>query len=279
MLRLIMQYKLNHLLQDEFGRYSGVLAINKPQGWTSHDVVAKVRGILSTRKVGHAGALDPFASGLLIILVGKATQLSDTYMNSQKEYVANVLFGIQSDSGDPEGNLLAVAPTQIPPNIEEILQSFVPQYKQTVPVFSSIKVDGEKLRIMARKCDRLEKIVRGDKDIAIFHKGNSLREVILPKHICQIPRIELISVKDIDITNSAFWDKHKDNIGKSSTFKAAVIKVECSKGTYIRALAEDIGRAASVSMPAMLWDLQRTRVGEARLEDAIMLEDILSRAI
>lgn len=99
-------YQVNQITKDEFGRVSGVFAYNKPAGVSSHDIVYKFRRHFETKKVGHAGTLDPFADGLLIVLVGKATKLSDTFLNTDKEYRARILFGIETNSGDPEGDIV-----------------------------------------------------------------------------------------------------------------------------------------------------------------------------
>src|SRR5690606_2631044 len=134
----------------------GILLVNKPVGKTSHDIVYEQRKELQTRKIGHAGALDPYASGLLIILVGKATKLSDSFLNLDKTYEADILFGVETDSGDLEGKVINIKDkiSNIKnTDLQIALNKFSPSYMQYVPVYSSVNVDGKKLRKLAREYD------------------------------------------------------------------------------------------------------------------------------
>ncbi len=270
-----MTYELNELQTDEFGRISGVLAINKPVGITSHDVVYAVRKALGTKAVGHAGALDPFASGLLIILVGKATKLSDSYLGLDKEYIAQVLFGIQTDSADSEGEILKLeANITHPDGLQPVLDSFLPEYTQYVPVFSSVKVAGEKLRVLARKADSFE-IERIDgKRIAKFHRDLNVTEVELPTHQVKLYGLELLNQSSVNLAGTDFANKNSESLAGKTEFPTALIRIACSKGTYIRALAEDIGEKLSPPLPAMLIQLERTKIGEVSVEAALNLEDL-----
>src|SRR5262249_11264716 len=131
---------------------SGILTIDKPIGWTSFDVVAKVRKILNIKKVGHAGTLDPMATGVLVILVGSATKLSDTLLSEDKIYQAEIVFGQQTDTGDADGQVIdtddASWLSQV--DIEKILPTMIGTRDQMVPSYSAVKVKGQKLYDLAR---------------------------------------------------------------------------------------------------------------------------------
>lgn len=263
-----MSYKFNNLFVDDFGRMSGVVAINKPVGITSHDAVDVLRREFKTKQVGHAGALDPFASGVLVLLVGKATKYSDLFLNSDKEYLATVLFGRSTDSADPEGKILQDIDTttldlaKLQAELESIKPKFMPDYKQYVPIFSSVKVDGEKLRILARSSDKFELIDTDAGRIAKFYKGEETIEVKVPTHDCKISKLDFQTAEYIDY--------------ETKSYASVVVDVACSKGTYIRSLAEDIGLALPDKLPAMLSDLCRTRVADIHLIECVELDNVRS---
>lgn len=270
-----MDYEVNKLNFDEYGRPNGIVAINKPVGMTSHDVVAKVRRILSTPRVGHAGALDPFADGVLIILVGKATKDSDKFLLQDKSYLANILLGIKTTSADPEGEILEVkAGIEVPENINDILQSFTPEYEQYVPVFSSVKYQGEKLRILARTSESWEVVEQDGKKVLNFVRKGKPHSIDIPKHLCKIYNISQISKSSIDISGSRFAANNQTALETNLQFNNLIVDVTCSKGTYIRTLAEDIAARFSPPAPAMLWNLTRTRIGDISLEQTITIEQV-----
>lgn len=271
-----MNYEVNKLNFDEFGRPNGILAINKPAGMTSHDVVAQIRRILSTPKVGHAGALDPFADGLLIILVGKATKESDSFLNMDKSYTATILLGIKTTSADPEGEVINVeANTQVPSNIQDILNSFMPEYEQYVPVFSSVKYQGEKLRVLARSAEHWEITdENGVKTFKFTRRGKS-GSIPLPKHLCKIYSIEALEQGKIDLAETDFYNKNQPQLNDAK-YNSLRINVSCSKGTYIRALAEDIATRFSPPAPAILWNLTRTQIGDIAISQSLKIEEVES---
>ena len=202
-----------------------VLAFDKPLTWTSFNLVAKVRWLISQHiggkiKVGHAGTLDPLATGVLIICTGKATKQIEQLQAGVKEYIATLKLGATTPSFDLEKEIDATYPTShiTREGIEQVLQQFVGEIMQTPPVFSAVKVDGKRAYDLARK----------GKDVEL--KAKPLR----------IDAIELLScdLEQMEVT----------------------IRVVCSKGTYIRALARDIGQA--LQSGAHLTALRRTRVGE-----------------
>lgn len=207
------------------------ILINKPKGITSHDVVQRVREITGERRIGHAGTLDPNATGLLIIGVGRdATKNLWRIAKNQKTYVAEICLGEERDTDDVEGEVISTSPSISPDikNIEKTLRAFVGEQKQVPPAFSAIKIKGEKAYEMARKGQEVK-----------------LRPRKVVIHSIKVLNYEYLSLK---------------------------IETEVSSGTYIRALARDIGR--KLGCGAYLKNLQRTRVGKFDIKEAVYLEDL-----
>src|SRR5690606_11008592 len=263
-------YEINKIYRDDFGRVSGIFAVDKPEGKRSHDVVYDYRRKLETREVGHAGTLDPFASGLLIILVGKATKLFEKFLMLDKEYIADVAFEFKTDTLEPEVEISEALDNVEDINIsdgelKEVLNSFKPEYEQYVPIFSSVKVQGNKLRELARNHDRYTFIDKEQEKYIQFWQGNEVKkEIPLPSKLVKIYEVELLelnkkSLKDYD---KPFNEKLISQLNNRNidSFFVAKIRVRCSKGTYIRKLAEDIG--AKFQLPAMLIGLRRTKIGD-----------------
>lgn len=145
---------------------NGVININKPKGFTSHDVVAKLRGILSMKKIGHTGTLDPDATGVLPICVGRATKTADMLTATEKEYVAKVVLGSETDTQDASGTVLKSAPVNVTEEeIKETSSSFIGDIMQIPPMYSAIKQDGKKLYELARKGQVVE---RQPRPVTIF---------------------------------------------------------------------------------------------------------------
>ena len=213
---------------------SGILVINKPTTWTSFDVVAKVRRIFNLKKVGHAGTLDPMATGVLIVLVGKATKWSDQLLIQDKKYVAEIQFGRQTDTGDADGQITIDQPVSLTEaDITTVLPKLTGEREQMVPAYAAVKVGGKKLYELARKGQVLT-------DRPVRHI--TIRQLTL-RQFTPHPR-----------------------------YPTATIEVECSKGTYIRVLAEEI--AAKLNTVAYLTKLQRTASGHYTLDQAVTLEDL-----
>lgn len=209
----------------------GLLIVNKPKGYTSHDVVNVVRKQLNIKKVGHTGTLDPNATGVLPILIGKATKISKYLIEHNKTYIATIKLGEKTDTGDSEGQV--VETKKIPEglkkeDINKVLQSFLGKQKQLPPMYSAIKVNGKKLYEYAREGKELE---------------------IKPRDI-EIYKIELLEYKNSKIK----------------------FEVECSKGTYIRTLCEDI--AEKIETVGYMEELQRTKVNNFQIENSILLDNI-----
>ena len=208
-----------------------ILYIDKPHGWTSFDAVKRLRSTLLRRlkikklKVGHAGTLDPLATGVMLVCTGKATKLIDTLQAHVKEYVATVALGATTPSFDLETEIDATYPTAHITRelVEETLKRFTGAIEQVPPAFSACKVDGQRAYKMAR---------RGE-------------EVVIRPKLLVIDEIELMEFSPESIT----------------------VRVVCSKGTYIRALARDIGIA--LGSGGHLTALRRTRVGDVSVSDCL----------
>ncbi len=211
-----------------------ILYLDKPLGWTSFDAVKRVRGALTRRlglkklKVGHAGTLDPLATGVMIICTGRATKLIDNLQAGVKEYEASIALGATTPSFDLETEIDARYPVEhiTEELVRDVLSRFTGRIEQIPPAFSACKVDGKRAYELARKG----------------------REVDLKPKVLVIDSIELLSFA-------------RDSIS---------IRVVCSKGTYIRALARDIG--AALGSGGHLTALRRTRVGDARIADCLTMD-------
>jgi tRNA pseudouridine55 synthase len=217
---------------------NGILIIDKPIGWTSFDVVAKLRPILGTKKIGHAGTLDPMATGVLVILVGTATKLSDSLLAEDKVYQAEMVFGQQTDTGDADGQIIDTddASWLSQAELDKILPTLLGTRDQTVPAYSAVKVNGQKLYNLARS----------------------------GKPVTDRP------VKSITI-HSLTLDSFSN--GESDDFPIATITVHCSKGTYIRVLAEEI--AQKLGTVAHLTALKRLQSGQFTIDQAISLKELI----
>ena len=220
----------------------GALVIDKPSGMTSHDVVARARHILHERRIGHTGTLDPFATGVLVVLLGKATRLSQFLTGVDKEYEAIIRLGYSTDTGDRTGNPLEGPSTEArkwtEEQIEGALQTLRGDIDQVPPMYSAKKVEGKKLYELARRGETVER-----KPVRVcIHEFAAIK-----------PEGQLI----------------KDNLDGTFDFHA---RVSCSSGTYVRTLAEDFGKRLSIG--AHLAELRRTRVGDFRLDQAITLDDL-----
>ena len=138
--------------------YNGILLLNKEPGFTSHDAVAKLRGILRFRRIGHAGTLDPMSQGLLVMLLGKATRASEYASGAEKEYIADFILGVETDTQDTTGNVLAEAPVDVTESqLRQALASFEGGYDQVPPMYSAIQKDGVRLYDLARKGKEVER--------------------------------------------------------------------------------------------------------------------------
>jgi len=207
----------------------GVLLIDKPTGLTSHDVVDRVRRKLKMKRIGHAGTLDPMATGLLIILVGKATKLSQYLMSLDKAYEGTITLGETTNTYDAEGEVMMTKPVPeiSQAEVQEVLNSFVGDQYQTPPMFSAVKINGQPLYKMARKGKEVEREPR------------------------------FIRISRFDITRFELPEVD--------------FSLDCSKGTYVRSLANDIGE--KIGCGGYLSALRRSASDRFSIEEAVTLED------
>jgi tRNA pseudouridine55 synthase len=230
----------------------GVLIVDKPAGLTSHDVVARVRRILRERRVGHTGTLDPFATGVLVVLVGRATRLAQFLSGAVKEYEAVVRFGYATDTGDLTGARLAVPGAQneegvrvhtwSDAEVEAALAGLRGEIEQVPPMYSAKKVEGRKLYELARQGVEVE------------------------RRAARVTIYELTAER----SGGALFSENGDGTLDLS------VRVRCSAGTYVRTLAESIGER--LGAPAHLASLRRTRAGHFRVEGATGLDELKTKA-
>ena len=208
----------------------GILLVDKPKEWTSFDVVNMVRSRFNIPKVGHCGTLDPAASGLLVLVLGKFTKLSQKFSGEDKVYQSDMLLGTETDSQDMDGEITAENDySQISEEqVREVIASFVGEQEQVPPMFSAKKKDGKRLYKLARQGIEVE---REAKEI----------------------NIESIDIDEIDLPHAKFT-------------------VKCSKGTYIRTLAADMG--TKLGCGAVLFGLRRTLSGQFDLKDAVTVDTL-----
>jgi tRNA pseudouridine55 synthase len=210
----------------------GLLVIDKPTGPTSHDIVNVVRRGTQIRKVGHTGTLDPYASGVLLILLGSATRLAEYLLELDKEYLATIRFGAETSTYDAAGRITATRPfTFREESLEAKMQTFIGERLQVPPVYSAIKIGGRKAYDMARNGEEVDMTPR-------------------KVHIYELALLR--------------WESPN-----------AVVRVRCSRGTYIRSIAHDIGEA--MGSHAHLVTLRRIRLGPFSVERATPLDELKRR--
>ena len=217
---------------------NGIVIINKLKGYTSHDIVAKVKKITG-EKVGHTGTLDPLATGVLPLLIGKGTLCSKYLMNHDKTYKVILKLGIKKSTGDEEGDILRqeIVDENLleEKEVKNVLESFLGEQEQIPPMYSAIKVKGKKLYEYARKGQKVE---------------------VKPRKIT----IYDIKLLDVNKVNSEIQ-----------------FEVSCSKGTYIRSLCEDI--AKKMGTVGYMKELQRTKVGNFTIEQSVLFEDLTKETV
>jgi tRNA pseudouridine55 synthase len=213
----------------------GIIILNKPSGFTSHDCVAKIRRLSKQKRVGHTGTLDPLVTGVLPICLGQATRVAEYMLEQGKEYRATITLGRSTTTYDQAGDIVADKPLKQSPSeqvIRETLTSFVGQLQQLPPMYSAVKVKGKRLHQLARKGQEIE---RKPRDIYIYS-------------------IKLLHYHD------------------KLPYPCIDILIDCSKGTYIRSLAVQFGE--KLTLPAHLSQLVRTRSGPFQLSQGIALEQM-----
>ena len=212
---------------------NGILVIDKSAGWTSQDVAAKLRGVFHERRVGHGGTLDPMATGVLPIFIGRATRAAEFLESAEKEYIAGLCLGVVTDTQDTSGNILETHPvTATREAAQAALAQFLGPIEQIPPMYSAVKIGGQKLYELARKGMVFE----------LKPGCNSIHE------------LELLEVEGAEFT----------------------LRVRCSKGTYVRTLCHDLGRALGCG--GCMSALRRTRAGSFALSQAVTMQQVLEFA-
>ena len=211
----------------------GIVIIDKPADWTSMDVCAKLRGILKTKKVGHAGTLDPMATGVLPVFVGQATRGVSFAESGEKEYVATLRLGLTTDTQDSTGTPLTTASVTVTrADVEAVLPQFTGEIAQIPPMYSAIKIGGQKLYDLARQGKEVERKPR----TVTIHELELLEQVSDTEYL---------------------------------------LRIRCSKGTYIRTLCHDIGQ--TLGCGGVMATLRRTMAAGYTLEEAVTIDEVQAR--
>ena len=212
---------------------NGILVIDKPAGWTSQDVAAKLRGVFHERRVGHGGTLDPMATGVLPIFIGRATRAAEFAESAEKEYIAGLRLGLVTNTQDTTGEALEEHPVSVTrEEVQAALQRFLGPIEQIPPMYSAIKINGQKLYELARK----------------------------GKEVARRPRS--ITIHELELLE-----------GGGAEY---LLRVRCSKGTYVRTLCHDLG--AALGCGGCMSSLRRTRAGSFTLEQALTMQQVLEFA-
>ena len=209
---------------------NGIIIIDKPADWTSMDVCAKLRGILKTKKIGHAGTLDPMATGVLPVFVGQATRGVSYAESGRKEYVAGLRLGLVTNTQDTSGETLHESPVTVPADeLRSVLPRFTGDIQQIPPMFSAIKIGGKKLYELARKGQEVERKSRA------------------------------VTIYELEVLEQTSENEY-------------LLRILCSKGTYVRTLCHDIGEALGCG--GCMSSLRRTMAAGFTLADAVTLDDV-----
>ena len=212
---------------------NGILIVDKPDGWTSQDVAAKLRSVFHEKRVGHGGTLDPMATGVLPIFIGRATRGVEFFESAEKEYIAGLRLGTVTNTQDTTGEVLETNPVTVTrEDVEAALRRFTGELDQLPPMYSAIKINGQKLYELAR---RGQEVARRPRSITIH-------------------ALELLEGEGADWT----------------------VRVRCSKGTYVRTLCHDLGRALGCG--GCMSSLRRTRAGSFTLAQAVTMQQVLDFA-
>ena len=212
---------------------NGILVIDKPAGWTSQDVAAKLRGVFHERRVGHGGTLDPMATGVLPIFIGRATRAAEFAESAEKEYIAGLRLGLVTNTQDTTGEALEEHPVCVTrEEVQAALQRFLGQISQIPPMYSAIKINGQKLYELARKGKEVERRPRS------------------------------ITIHELELQEGGGADY--------------LLRVRCSKGTYVRTLCHDLG--AALGCGGCMSSLRRTRAGSFTLQQALTMQQVLEFA-
>ena len=237
---------------------NGILIVDKPAGWTSQDVAAKLRGVYHEKRVGHGGTLDPMATGVLPIFIGRATRAVPFFEHADKVYEATLRLGLVTDTQDITGRVLEEHPVDITTEqLEAVLAFFRGEIQQIPPMYSAIKIGGQKLYALARKGKEVEREPR-------------------PVVIYELTLIQGSGIRDQGSGNAFPLGGRcpSAHTGADEGTLDLPLRVHCSKGTYVRTLCHDIG--AALGCGGCMAALRRTRAGRYGIEQAHSLEEILA---
>lgn len=252
-----------------------VVVVDKPYRWTSADVIRKVKWMAvkhfrkKNLKVGHAGTLDPLATGVLLVCIGKATKLAESFQKAQKQYIAGVTFGATTPSYDREKDVDSFYPLDgvSEEALRAVLPSFIGEQDQVAPLFSAKSVDGVRVYEIARKRYKAGLPVE---DLGVLQAS---RITIYDMQLLDYNLTGKVVPPEGDNSNSKSTASSRINVAEvPEGLPQAEILVDCSKGTYIRALARDLGEA--LGSGAFLHSLRRTRNGGFSIEQALGIEDL-----
>lgn len=276
------------ILSGDIGSYpSGIIIpVDKPYRWTSADVIRKIKFAAvrhfgkKNLKVGHAGTLDPLATGILLVCIGKATKLAEILQSHDKEYIAGITFGATTPSYDREKEIDRFFPYShiTAEAVEQAAASFTGEQEQIAPLFSAKSVEGVRAYEIARKMMKQNGGEGIDETAAALVRSSRIRidSIELLDFIPPAAPGTCMTQENSSVTLSAEQGKDaKINVTDNSALglPKAILRINCSKGTYIRALARDLGEA--LGSGAHLDSLQRSRSGDFRIKDALSLEEVL----
>ena len=274
---------------------NGILIVNKPAGWTSQDVAAKLRGVFREKRVGHGGTLDPMATGVLPIFIGRATRAVPYFEHADKEYEAVLRLGLVTDTQDVTGRTLEEHPVDITPEqLEAVLPRFRGEILQVPPMYSAVKVGGQKLYQLARKGKEIERPARPVTihELAVVQATGSRQEAAVAgdrgsgirgqasgiRHQASDPPVgggaldAPFPAPTRDQASGIRDQRHRELFPVSPvTYR---LRVRCSKGTYVRTLCHDVGQALGCG--GCMAALTRTRAGAYTLAEAHTMEEILA---
>ena len=245
---------------------NGIIIIDKPAGWTSHDVIAKLRGALKQKRIGHGGTLDPMATGVLPVFIGRATRAAEFCENAEKEYIAGLRLGIVTDTQDITGNMISENEVSVTfDDLLSILPRFMGAQKQIPPMYSAIKKDGKKLYELARQGVEVPREARDIyiSTLELIETQNLERSTTQPStQSSNHPSAQQLQ----HIIN-----QHPRTLDSQHTYP---LRIVCSKGTYIRTLCHDIG--SKLGCGGTLSDLRRTRAGVYTIDKSFALDEVLA---
>ena len=288
-----------------------IIPIDKPYRWTSADVIRKVKFAAirhfgkKNLKVGHAGTLDPLATGVLLVCIGKATKLAEELQSHDKEYIAGITFGATTPSYDLEKEIDRFFPHEhiTSEDVGKALPAFIGEQDQIAPLFSAKSVDGVRAYELARKLYkagedsadfdeaakdliRVSRINISELELMKFNRNNTSADCGRESHVTSLPVKDGVHSEDVEeITLQAITTDDQQNLSKASSrinvtdnsalgLPRAEVRMACSKGTYVRAFARDLGEA--LGSGAHLDSLQRSRSGIFRVENALSVDQAIS---